>query len=71
MEFLLAPTVPSEPSPQNTARVTFSGSMSKSASKGQAGMRQVIIDTYRKMIFRALIIQLIKDTFNHGWRKFF
>ncbi len=32
IEFLLAPTVPSEPRPKKTARLTSSGSMSNSGS---------------------------------------
>ena len=34
MEFLFAPTVPSEPRPKNTPRCTSFGSMSRSASYG-------------------------------------
>ena len=35
MVFLLAPTVPSEPSPKNTARTVPGGSMSSAASYGR------------------------------------
>ena len=50
MEFLFAPTVPSEPRPKKTQRTVFSLAMEKHSSYGQAGVGDIVIDTDGEMV---------------------
>ena len=71
IEFLFAPTVPSEPRPQKThwtVPVLLDGERGIIV---QAGMRDIVRDTDCEVVFRLCLAHFVKHAFDHGWRKLF
>ena len=69
MVFLFAPTVPSEPSPKNTARTVPGASMSSAGVVRQAGAADVVGDADRESAARPVERQLGEDAGDHAGRE--
>ncbi len=67
-EVLLAPTVPSEPSPKNTARTTVVGSSvaNEGSTSSEAGVGDVVDDPDGEVSFRLRPGQFVEDRRGHG-----
>ena len=62
MEFLLAPTVPSEPRPKNMQRTVSSGSMREGRIVRQAGVRDVVVDADREVVLGLRLVPSRRST---------
>ena len=70
IEFLFAPTVPSEPRPKNTQLTRLSGSIMKEVIDIEAGVGNIIVDADGEMILGFGFLQFIQHGFDHGWSEF-